>query len=847
MPMTTLTLLQLAGMSCAYLAVTVGLPAFVFGRRLTGHRLQERFMIYFIAGNFFVMNLVFLLQLLKISCPATLVIGTVVPAVSARIAVDRVPVRRIASDRARDLRRLAGGQLGVKSACYRTGRALGRQLGRFFGWIGWIAVHRTLDCVLTACVLAALAYVYGGNLVQELGYKMSDVPVHNYWINALGENNIFVAGVYPYGFHCILYYLHAVFGFDTYVLLRVFAFVENVMIHMMLLCFLRLCCRTRYAAYAGVIAYILCDLQNYYTYYRYCATLPQEFGMLFIFPAVYFGFAFFAARKKELEETGGGGKTEKLAARRSFLYLAGFAMSFAMTLSVHFYGTMIAGIFCVAMALGYAFLFFRKKYFWNVAVTCAVSVFIAVLPMAAAFVGGTPLEGSLIWGMNVMKGAANQTGTAQVSGEAQAGQDGSGQSSSVQGQQGGGPDDSGQGGQQSAADGSAQGQSGTGADSTGQGRPGTGADGSGAVSQQVPRAGLAERVWGRLRGGFHTVQRSLYAIPLNLPEAETARYVLYSFGGLILLGVVFFLLRQSCYGAMLISSGLYLFFMSVLIAAGPLGLPSIMDSMRASIYFAYSLPLAAAFLIDGVLCLVLFPVRHRAGAFIADGLSFVCVFCVAGAMWQGDCIKEPRKSPGQEMNEAITCLTNIIHSERDDTWTICSAGDETQMGKDHGFHYEISTFLQAMENPDRESMIRIPTPVVYFFIEKVPLDYYVQYAGSGQAVSGEGASRALPSSGGTTMYQGENRWITMSRMYYWAQEFKRLYPNEMQVYLETENFVCYRVEQNMHRLYNFAIDYGYNVVKEKQADGIPQKFSEYPCDDGSPFVYVSVFPGDQGE
>ena len=54
----------------------------------------------------------------------------------------------------------------------------------------------------------------------------------------------------------------------------------------------------------------------------------------------------------------------------------------------------------------------------------------------------------------------------------------------------------------------------------------------------------------------------------------------------------------------------------------------------------------------------------------------------------------------------------------------------------------------------------------------------------------------------------------MSRMYYWAQEFQRLYPNEMEVYLETDQFVCYRIEQNPYRLYNFAIDYGYNTASE---------------------------------
>lgn len=66
------------------------------------------------------------------------------------------------------------------------------------------------------------------------------------------------------------------------------------------------------------------------------------------------------------------------------------------------------------------------------------------------------------------------------------------------------------------------------------------------------------------------------------------------------------------------------------------------------------------------------------------------------------------------------------------------------------------------------------------------------------------------------MYQGENRWITMSKMYVWAQKYHELYPNEMEVYLETDSFICYRIKQNMYHLYNFAIDYGYNQVQETE-------------------------------
>ena len=39
-----------------------------------------------------------------------------------------------------------------------------------------------------------------------------------------------------------------------------------------------------------------------------------------------------------------------------------------------------------------------------------------------------------------------------------------------------------------------------------------------------------------------------------------------------------------------------------------------------------------------------------------------------------------------------------------------------------------------------------------------------------------------------------------------------IYPNEMTVYYESDNFVCYCVEQDMYSLFNFSIDYGYNML-----------------------------------
>lgn len=50
--------------------------------------------------------------------------------------------------------------------------------------------------------------------------------------NELDRNNIWVAGVYPYGFHIVIYYLHMVFGIKTYVLLRIFGVVQTYFVYL---------------------------------------------------------------------------------------------------------------------------------------------------------------------------------------------------------------------------------------------------------------------------------------------------------------------------------------------------------------------------------------------------------------------------------------------------------------------------------------------------------------------------------------------------------------------------------------------------------------------------------------
>jgi hypothetical protein len=287
-----------------------------------------------------------------------------------------------------------------------------------------------------------------------------------------------------------------------------------------------------------------------------------------------------------------------------------------------------------------------------------------------------------------------------------------------------------------------------------------------------------------------------------------ASIILGSIALLALLGGVFYLLRQLDYAARLMATAVFMLLMSIMQSASLIGIPALMDASRTSIFYAYMLPVVWGLCLDAVVYLLL-GWTHR--KWMLHQASLLCVIFIAAIfVWKGK-IKEPRHMDGLETNAAVTCLTNIIRDNKDGTWTICSANDELRMGEDHGYHYELIEFLSRMNHIGGDGFVQIPTHEVYFFIEKVPIDYTQKYSGSGQRVSEEGAKELLPGSNGIFMYMGESRWNVMSHMYYWAQAFRKMYPNEMKIYYETDDFVCYRIEQNDYSLYNFAIDYGYNT------------------------------------
>ena len=766
MSMTTLITLRFVSIFAAYTGLTVLLPAIMFRRILAGRRLSEQFLMCYTFGNFYIINIVFAVQLLHISGFWTLVLFTAVPGILIWSRVNRVSLRELCMKTGIVCKKILQGSMGIKGFLYRVKNRSMAVLKKAVWLFYCEVVCNTLQWILAGAVIAALFWIYGRQLILTYGYCASDIPVHLNWINQMSRGNLFASGVYPFGFHCMVYYLHAVFGFDTYVILCVFYLVQVFFIHIVLLAMLKLLCRSLYLPYAGIMVYILGSFWARQTYSRFGSSLPQEFGMIFVIPSVYFLIRFFQTEKKNLKN------------RETKLILGCFALAFSLTLAIHFYGTMIAGLCCIGIAVGFCTRFLNKEYFRRIMLTGIISIFLAVLPMGIAFAGGTPLQGSLGWGLSVINGDSSDTEDTSENEAAQK-----------------------QAMEEMAA---------RLIENTQNSNSESVQTGEIPIITEAPKHSLTDKareIRKKMKNLREMMIRRIQEFIINSREQWCAYAVLAGIAVLILLGLMFIILRRITYGEMLMSAGFCMGILTLLLCAGNLGLPVLMDPARCSIYYVYLLIVSITVLGDGLLYLIFMP---RILTIPRNAVSFILTVSMAAGMIHQGLVKTPDFISDYVSNGAFTCLTNIIKENKDETWTIVSVNDETQMGLDHGWHYETITFLRKQEHINKDTKLIIPTEKVYFFIEKIPLNYSVVYSGSGQSISKKGASQSLPNSGGIGMYQGEGRWILMSRMYYWAQAFMEMYPNETKVYYESEDFVCYVIPQNMYHQYNFAIDYGYN-------------------------------------
>ena len=115
MSMTMLTILQIAQALSAYTLVTLILPEIMLHKYLAEYKMSERLIGYFLAGNFYIINVVFILQFLHISNRFTLFCATFVSAFVYMILRNRTKSRQILIKIVDIMSRLARNTMGRRT------------------------------------------------------------------------------------------------------------------------------------------------------------------------------------------------------------------------------------------------------------------------------------------------------------------------------------------------------------------------------------------------------------------------------------------------------------------------------------------------------------------------------------------------------------------------------------------------------------------------------------------------------------------------------------------------------------------------------------------------------------
>lgn len=498
--------------------------------------------------------------------------------------------------------------------------------------------------------------------------------------------------------------------------------------------------------------------------------------MIFLLPCGVALIRFFQSAKEEKDEFRRM-KEQKLLytqiqARKkwkeSSLWLFILVLSFGLTFSAHFYITIVAVFVLLAIAIVYVKRLFDLKILRNLVVAAIFAILIPIIPMGVAFIGGTPLQASLYWALGVMGIEDETEEDTEASTEPSA-------EESV--------------GVNEEADVYAL-------------------DSDSGISETEQTLTIRQR----LSNFFATVERASteYIEGLIFKNSEDFQNWLICVVVLAVEILLMWLFREWEQSRYILFVLLYNAFMVFIGTSSYYGLPVILDENRGSIFLAYSALVCVSVAVDGVLVVMASIIRIKR---FWQLVSFGLLATFVGNMVMQERVREkPEMVSALQTDGAAVCVYSIMKDYPDQKWTIVSCNEERNMVSPVSWHYEVIDFLQSMEDYQPSDEMYIPTQYVFFFIEKNVINYTlgVEFEDVDGRVSDEWASYVLPYKNALEQYTSYSRIVVNSRMYYWAQEYQKRFPNEMKVYYEDDSFVCYVIEQNEYYLNNFAIDYGYN-------------------------------------
>lgn len=379
---------RFAFLSLLYL---IFIPAKIMGRSLWGEHAGENALKALIASYVVVISCVYLLGLLHIYNTATLVVSLIAVVLVYLKIVKHVSYKEAAQSALQWLALVGSGRYKLGPIMRQAGQRQRQKWKTAFRGKKWRPSPLEMAAYLVALAsLGVLIWRRWPLVFNNYAYLTSDMYVHHDWINFMEQGDIFSDGVYPFGMHNMISAFHKLTGIHLNVVIRYWGMVNCLLLAVMLWFFARKVFHSRLAAALAVAIYCVSDFTGYNFGYRAIYTLPQELGMLFLFPCVYFLGRFLKEKRRE-----------------DGFY---FAFSASLTLSMHFYVVIIAILMCAGCCVAFIRTVIKPDMIKRLAACIVLIALISILPLLLGRASGKYWQGSMDWAMGVINSSSGQTG-----------------------------------------------------------------------------------------------------------------------------------------------------------------------------------------------------------------------------------------------------------------------------------------------------------------------------------------------------------------------------------------------------------------------------------------------------
>ena len=240
----------------------------------------------------------------------------------------------------------------------------------------WKKFYRNPFSIVIILVLSFLsAAIRFNHSITHYYYPSSDPYVHLKWVKLLGSNQIYIDGVYPFGFEAIISAVHTIFNIDPYYILRFLGPISCVFLVFTIYYVIRKHRPQDYSiAIFALLIYLISTFQFGFIWRQY-SSLSMEYGIIFVLPAIYFFVEYMKEKRMQ----------SLLISMECFL----------LTIFIHPYAAI-----CLFVSYIVLFLFSLKVFpflhLLKMVGGFAIAGVVGILPLAAGLLSGKEFHGESI-------------------------------------------------------------------------------------------------------------------------------------------------------------------------------------------------------------------------------------------------------------------------------------------------------------------------------------------------------------------------------------------------------------------------------------------------------------------